>query len=130
MLQSSFFQSSDHLIFFITGTIIYPGQVRVKNRHERISISGYFTAQKNYVKLKLKKMKKLILIFLAAIAFSCGDGSNRSSESESDIQTEDNYSNDALESDTTQMEMDTTSTPGMDGGQGGLDTTSVESNNP
>lgn len=57
-------------------------------------------------------MKSLILIFLAAIAFSCGDGSNRSSES--DIQTEDNYSNDAFESDTTEMEMDTTSMPGMD----------------
>ena len=59
-------------------------------------------------------MKKVILIFLAAIAFSCGDGSNRSSESNSDIEAQDNYSDDALESDTTQMEMDTTSSPGMD----------------
>lgn len=75
-------------------------------------------------------MKKLILIFLAAIAFSCGDGSNRSSESGTETQTEDNYSNDALESDTTQMEMDTTSTPGMDRGQGGVDTTSTDNINP
>ena len=74
-------------------------------------------------------MKKVILIFLAAIAFSCGDGSNRSSES-GNTEIEDNYSNDALESDTTQMEMDTTSTPGMDRGQGGVDTTSTENNNP
>lgn len=74
-------------------------------------------------------MKKLILIFLAAIAFSCGDGSNRSSESGSGVETEDNYSNDALESDTTQMRMDTTSTPGMDH-QGGVDTTSTNPNTP
>jgi hypothetical protein len=73
-------------------------------------------------------MKKVILISLAAIsavAFSCGDGTNRSSESET--QTEDNYSNEALESDTTTMDMDTTSTPGMDR-EGNVDTTSV--NNP
>lgn len=68
-------------------------------------------------------MKKVILIFLAAIAFSCGDGSNRSSESR-DVETEDNYSDDALESDTTQMEMDTTS---MDR-QGGVDTTANDVN--
>jgi hypothetical protein len=68
-------------------------------------------------------MKKVILIFLAAIAFSCGDGSNRSSESGTDMQTEDNYSNDAIESDTTDMQMDTTSSPGMDR-QGDVDTTS------
>ena len=37
-------------------------------------------------------MKKVILIFLAAIAFSCGDGSNRSSESDANLETEDNYS--------------------------------------
>ena len=71
-------------------------------------------------------MKKVILIFLAAIAFSCGDGSNRSSESNSDIEAQDNYSDDALESDTTQMEMDTTSSPGMDR-QSDVDTVS---NNP
>lgn len=74
-------------------------------------------------------MKKVILIFLAAIAFSCGDGSNRSSESGSETQTEDNYSDDALESDTTSMEMDTTSTPGMDR-RGGVDTTANNNNNP
>jgi hypothetical protein len=68
-------------------------------------------------------MKKVILIFLAAIAFSCGDGSNRSSESGS-TQTEDNYSDDALEADTTDMEMDTTSSPGMDR-SGEVDTTST-----
>lgn len=83
-----------------------------------------------HVKLKLKKMKKVILIFLAAIAFSCGDGSNRSSESGSENRTEDNYSNDALEADTTDVGMDTTSTPGMDR-QGGVDTTSTNGyNNP
>ncbi len=73
-------------------------------------------------------MKKVILIFLAAIAFSCGDGSNRSSESDTDMQTEDNYSGDAIESDTSDMQqMDTTSTPGMDG-QGDVDTTSNNTN--
>jgi len=74
-------------------------------------------------------MKNLILIFLAAIAFSCGDGSNRSSEAGSETRTEDNYSNDALEADTTEMEMDTTSSPGMDR-QGDVDTTSNDFNNP
>lgn len=69
-------------------------------------------------------MKKVILIFLAAIAFSCGDGSNRSSESGTNTQTEDNYSNDALEADTTDMRMDTTSSPGMDR-ESGVDTTST-----
>ncbi|MEX2233578.1 MAG: hypothetical protein WD824_15550 [Cyclobacteriaceae bacterium] len=59
-------------------------------------------------------MKKVILIFLAAVAFSCGDGSNRSSETGSESQTEENYSDDALDADTTEMEMDTTSSPGMD----------------
>ncbi len=68
-------------------------------------------------------MKKVILIFLAAIAFSCGDGSNRSSESGTDMQTEDNYSEDAIESDTTDMQMDTTSSPGMDR-ESEVDTTS------
>ena len=73
-------------------------------------------------------MKKVILIFLAAIAFSCGDGSNRSSESGTDMQTEDNYSGDAIESDTSDMQqMDTTSTPGMDR-QGDVDTTSNNTN--
>ena len=69
-------------------------------------------------------MKKVILIFLAAIAFGCGDGTNRSSESGTETQTEDNYSDDALEADTTQMEMDTTSSPGMDR-EGGVDTVST-----
>lgn len=74
-------------------------------------------------------MKKLILIFLAAIAFSCGDGTNRSSESDVDTRTEDNYSSDPYEADTTDMRMDTTSTPGMDRGAG-ADTTSNNYNNP
>lgn len=73
-------------------------------------------------------MKKVILIFLAAIAFSCGDGSNRSSES-GNTEIEDNYSNDALEADTTDMRMDTTSSPGMDR-EIEVDTTSTNSNNP
>ena len=71
-------------------------------------------------------MKKVILIFLAAIAFSCGD-SNRSSQTGSETETEDNYSDDALEADTTNMEMDTTSTPGMDR-ESQVDTTSSNSN--
>ena len=69
-------------------------------------------------------MKKVILILLAAIAFSCGDASNRSSESGSETETEDHYSTEPLESDTTQMEMDTTSSPGMDT-EGDVDTTST-----
>lgn len=72
-------------------------------------------------------MKKVILIFLAAVAFSCGGGDGQSSESGSETQTEDNYSNDALESDTTQS-MDTTAAPGMDR-QGNVDTT-ANTNNP
>lgn len=73
-------------------------------------------------------MKKLILIFLAAIAFSCGDG-NRSSESGADTRTQDNYSSDPYEADTTDMRMDTTSTPTMDRGDG-ADTTANNYNNP
>ena len=73
-------------------------------------------------------MKKVILILLAALAFSCGDGSNRSSESGTNRETEDNYSNDALEEDTTDMRLDTTAAPGMDR-EGDVDTTSVENNN-
>ena len=87
-----------------------------------------YNAEK-YVKLKLKEMKKVILIFLAAIAFSCGDGSNRSSESGSETQTEDNYSDDALEADTTDMGTDTTSSPGMDR-ESEVDTTSIDNSNP
>lgn len=79
--------------------------------------------QRKDVKLKLKKMKKVILIFLAALAFSCGDN-NRSSQSGSETETEDNYSSEPLESDTTQMEMDTTSSPGMDT-EGDVDTTAT-----
>jgi hypothetical protein len=75
----------------------------------------------------LEKMKKVILIFLAAIAFSCGDGSNRSSESDSNLETRDNYSDDALEADTTEMERDNTSSPGMDR-ESEVDT--VSSSNP
>jgi len=98
--------------------------------YETLKVTADLGSQtKNYVKLKLKKMKKVILIFLAAIAFSCGDGSNRSSQSGNESQTEDNYSGDAMESDTTDMQSDTTSTPGMDR-QGDVDTTSNRSNNP
>jgi hypothetical protein len=73
-------------------------------------------------------MKKVILILLAAIAFSCGDGSNRSSERSTNEETEDNYSDDALEADTTDMRMDTTASPGMDR-ESGVDTT-TNNNNP
>ena len=69
-------------------------------------------------------MKKVILIFLAALAFSCGDSSNRSSETGSETQREDNYSSEPVESDTTQMEMDTTSSPGMDT-ESNVDTTAT-----
>ena len=60
---------------------------------------------------------------MAAVAFSCGDGTSRSSESGSETETEDSYSNDAVESDTTGMQSDTTASPGMDR-QGEPDTTS------
>lgn len=79
--------------------------------------------QEKNVKLKLKKMKKVILIFLAAIAFSCGNGNNRSSERGNETETEDNYSREPMESDTTDMQTDTTSTPGMD--RQDMDTTSI-----
>jgi hypothetical protein len=88
--------------------------------------------QTQNVKLKLRKMKKVILILLAAVAFSCGDGSNRSSQSGSERQNQDNYSNDALESDDeNETGRDTTSSPGMDR-QGDVDTTSNNNinNNP
>lgn len=82
------------------------------------------------MKLKLTKMKKLILIFLAAIAFSCGDGNNRSSESREN-ETEDNYSREPLESDTTDMRTDTTSSQDMDNSYRQSDTTSnSHDNNP
>lgn len=70
-------------------------------------------------------MKKLILILLAAIAFSCGDGNNRSSEAGSE--TEDAYSREPMEADTTDMQTDTTSTPGM-GQENEVDTTSNNDN--
>lgn len=69
-------------------------------------------------------MKKVILILLAAVAFSCGDGSNRSSESGSERGIEEN---DAIQSDTMQMETDTTAAPGMDR-RGGVDTTGTDRN--
>ena len=72
-------------------------------------------------------MKKVMLILLAAIAFSCGDRSSRSSESNSDPRTEDNYSKDAVEADTTHTQSDTSATPGMDR-KGNVDTTSRKSN--
>jgi len=80
-------------------------------------------------------MKKVILIFLAAIAFSCGGGSG-SNEAARNTDTEDNsnYSDDALEADTTDMRMDTTSTPSMDQGYDDQsteqDTSSINSSNP
>ena len=60
-------------------------------------------------------MKKLILVLLAAVAFSCGDGSNRSSEREDGYNDRDNR--ETVEPDTTEntlesdeMESDTSST--------------------
>lgn len=54
------------------------------------------------------KMKKLIFILLAATAFSCGDGSNRSSERERDDMNNDLNNRELVEPDTTGM-TDTTS---------------------
>lgn len=56
-------------------------------------------------------MKKLILVLLAAVAFSCGDGSNRSSERDdgyNDMDNRETVEPDTLESD--EMESDTSST--------------------
>lgn len=70
-------------------------------------------------------MKKLILILFAAVVMSCGDGTNRASEAGSESRTQDNYSEDAYEADTSDTRMDTTSTgPGI-GAQGQIDTTST-----
>ena len=87
------------------------------------STARLLDAAKNYVQLKPKEMKKVILILLAAVAFSCGDGSNRSSEAGSETQSEDTYSREPMEADTTDMQMDTTSTPGLDR-ESQVDTTS------
>jgi hypothetical protein len=46
-------------------------------------------------------MKKLIFILMAAAAFSCGDGSNRSSERGPDTETD---NTEQVEPDTTGME--------------------------
>lgn len=56
-------------------------------------------------------MKKLILILLAAVAFSCGDG-NRSSERAEDDMNNDLNNRELVEPDTTGMtdDNDTTST--------------------
>ncbi len=83
---------------------------------------------RKHVQFKLEEMKKLILILFAAVAMSCGDGSNRASEagSESQDNYQDNYSDDAFEADTTDVRTDTTSNmgPGV-GAQGQIDTTST-----
>lgn len=60
-------------------------------------------------------MKKLILIAIAAVAFSCGDGTNKSSERE-DEGTDVNNREELIEPDTTGM-TDTTSTGNTDGQQ-------------
>ena len=61
-------------------------------------------------------MKKVILIFLAAIAFSCGGNGSHESATNNETENNSNYSDDALEADTTDMRMDTTSSPGMNRG--------------
>ena len=49
-------------------------------------------------------LKKLILIFLAAFAFSCGDGSNRSSERDDGLNDMENT--ETVEPDTTSTDME------------------------
>jgi hypothetical protein len=65
-------------------------------------------------KLKKRKMKKLIIILLAITTFSCGDGTNRSSERKDELDTDLNNREELLEPDTTGM-TDTTSTGNTDG---------------
>ncbi len=52
-------------------------------------------------------MKALIFILLAGIAVGCGDG-NRKTNVKDGTKTEDGYSKEALESDTTRVLIDTT----------------------
>jgi hypothetical protein len=59
-------------------------------------------------------MKKLIIILFSLAAFSCGDGTNKSSEREDDLNTDLNNREELLEPDTTGM-TDTTSTGNTDG---------------
>ena len=52
-------------------------------------------------------MKEVIFILLAGIAVGCGDG-NRRTNVKDGTQTEDSYSKEALDSDTTRVLIDTT----------------------
>jgi hypothetical protein len=58
-------------------------------------------------------MKKLILILLAAVAFSCGDGTNRSSERDDNMDNDQN-NRELVEPDTTGMTDDRNDTTSMD----------------
>jgi len=71
------------------------------------------------MKLKHKKMKKLIFVLLAAAAFGCGDGTNRSSERQNDETNGLNNREELVEPDTTSNQSDTTSV-NSGGGDAGM----------
>lgn len=71
-------------------------------------------------------MKKLILILLAAVAFSCGDGSNRSSEREDDMNNNDLNNRELIEPDTTGMTDDSDTTSTWDRDRDNLDGDSIQ----
>jgi hypothetical protein len=68
-------------------------------------------------------MKKVIMILLAAAAFSCGDGSNRASERGGEEGSYGTDNTEQAEPDTTSIDSDN----GMDNSRMGSDTTSMNS---
>jgi hypothetical protein len=66
-------------------------------------------------------MKKVIMILLAATAFSCGDGSNRASENGGEEGSSGTDNTEQVEPDTTNVDSDN----GMDNSRMGSDTTSM-----
>ena len=68
-------------------------------------------------------MKKLIMILFAAAAFSCGDGSNRSSgANDGDLDGTGGDNTEMAEPDSTTMQSDTTSTNDMNRTQDNTET--------
>jgi hypothetical protein len=63
--------------------------------------------------LNEKKMKKLIMILMAAAVMSCGDGNNNASENTDDTEAGSDRT-ELAEPDSTMMQSDTTSTGDMD----------------